>query len=385
MTIGILKEIMKGEARVSATPETVQKFIDDGIRVLVEKGAGDKSLFSDEQYEKAGAEIVAGVEEIIARADLILKVKEPLFNEELGKHEADMFRPGQYLITFLHPASPVNHEMVKKLAGNGVISLTLDGVPRISRAQSMDALTSMSTCAGYKGMLNAANELTVFMPQMFTAVGMQKPAKVLVIGTGVAGLQALATAKRLGAITHALDIRPTALEHGKSLGAKTVESGVPTELAIGEGGYALKLPDEWLEKERKVIAEIIKEMDIVFLSALIPGKVAPILITEEMVKTMKKGAVIVDVSIDQGGNCEVTPAGRKETIHGVIIDGTKNIPGMIPTASTLMFAQNVYNLVKYLVKDGQMHLDMSDDITSAIVVTKEKEIVHYGTREAMGI
>lgn len=376
---------MQGEARVSATPETVKKFVQDGITVLVENSAGVKSLFYDEQYIEAGAELVADVNEVYRRADLILKVKEPLFNEQFNKHEVDMMHKGQYLITFIHPASPVNHKMVNHLAEQGVIGLTLDGVPRISRAQNMDALTSMSTCAGYKGMLMAANDLSVFMPQMFTAVGMLKPANVLVIGAGVAGLQALATAKRLGAVTYALDIRPAANEQAKSLGAKIVEFNVPEELAVGQGGYALKLSDEWLLKEREVLTHLIKDMDIVFCGALIPGKVAPILITEEMVETMKNGSVIVDISIDQGGNCAVTPPGRKEVIHNVTIEGVKNIPGLIPTSSTWMFAQNVYNLVKYLVKEGQMSLDMNDEIVRSILVTYNNQVVHEGTREAMGL
>lgn len=385
MIIGIPKEIMMGEARVAATPETVKKFVQDGMTVLVETNAGAKAHFYDEDYKNAGAEVVTDVKSLFEKSDLILKVKEPQFNEQLQLHEVDMMHKGQYLITFIHPASPVNHKMVSDLAKAGIIGLTLDGVPRISRAQNMDALTSMSTCAGYKGMLMAANDLAVFMPQMFTAVGMQKPAQVLVIGAGVAGLQALATAKRLGAVTHAMDIRPAAMEQAKSLGAKLIETTVPEELAIGQGGYALKLSDEWLEKERKIIADVIKDMDVVFLSALIPGKVAPILITEEMVKTMKNGSVIVDISIDQGGNCELTPAGKKEVIHNVMINGVKNIPGMIPSASTQMFSQNVYNLVKYLVKDDAIQLNLEDEIVRSILVTDGNEIVHAGTREAMGI
>lgn len=385
MTIGIPKEIMTGEKRVAASPETVRKFIEDGQKVLIEKDAGINSLYHDEDYLAMGAEIVAGPVELFKRSDLILKVKEPLFNKVENVHEVDMMHKGQYLITFIHPASPVNHEMVKKLAAAGVISLTLDGVPRISRAQNMDALTSMSTCAGYKGILMAANDLSIFMPQMFTAVGMLKPAKVLVIGVGVAGLQALATAKRLGAITYALDIRPAAVEQSQSLGAKVIEFDIPAELAVAEGGYANKLTEEWLEKERKVLTEVIADMDIVFCSALIPGKIAPIVITEEMVKTMKNGSVIVDVSIDQGGNCAITTPGEKEVKHGVMIQGVKNIPGMIPTSSTWMFANNVYNLVKYLIKDSTIKLDTSDEIVRSILVTYDGEIVHSGTKEAMGI
>ena len=385
MTIGIPKEIMTGEKRVAASPETVKKFIEDGQKVLIEKDAGINSLYHDEDYLAMGAEIVAGPVELFKRSDLILKVKEPLFNKVENVHEVDMMHKGQYLITFIHPASPVNHEMVKKLAAAGVISLTLDGVPRISRAQNMDALTSMSTCAGYKCIFMAANDLSIFMPQMFTAVGMLKPAKVLVIGVGVAGLQALATAKRLGAITYALDIRPAAVEQSQSLGAKVIEFDIPAELAVAEGGYANKLTEEWLEKERKVLTEVIADMDIVFCSALIPGKIAPIVITEEMVKTMKNGSVIVDVSIDQGGNCAITTPGEKEVKHGVMIQGVKNIPGMIPTSSTWMFANNVYNLVKYLIKDSTIKLDTSDEIVRSILVTYDAEIGHTGTKDAMGI
>lgn len=385
MIIGIPKEIMHDEKRVSATPETVQKFVADGATVLVESGAGAGSFYQDNQYQEAGAKIVADVAEIYNTADVILKVKEPLFNEAKNMHEVDMMKKGQYLITFIHPASPVNHEMVKKMAANGIVGLTLDGVPRISRAQNMDALTSMSTCAGYKGIMMAANRLPKFMPQIFCAVGMIKPANVLVIGAGVAGLQAIATAKRLGAVVHVADIRPDAAEQGKSLGAKVIDTTVPAELAVGKGGYANSLPEEWLLKEREALKDTIAEMDIVFCSALIPGKQAPILITEEMVKSMKPGSVIVDISIDQGGNCAITPPGTVEEKHGVIIEGIKNIPGMLPTSSTWMFANNVYHLLTYLTKDGQIALDRNDEIVSSILVTIDGEIVHTGAREAMGL
>lgn len=385
LTIGIPKEIMKGEARVAATPETVAKFVSDGFKVFVQENAGVGALYHDEEYARSGATIVQNPKEIYEQAHIILKVKEPQMNTELGVHEVDLMHSGQYLITFIHPASPVNHDMVRRLAERGVIGLTLDGVPRISRAQNLDALTSMSTCAGYKGILMAANDLASFMPMMGTAVGMIPPAKALVIGVGVAGLQALATAKRLGCVTYAADIRPAAIEQAQSLGAKVVDLGVPAELAVAEGGYANTLPESVLAQERSKIMEVIKEMDIVFCSALIPGKIAPILITEDMVKQMKKGAVIVDISIDQGGNCEITPAGTREVKHGVILEGIKNIPGMLPKSSTWMFAQNMYNLVKYLVKDGAVHLDMNDEICAKILVTQDGKIVHSGTLEAMGI
>ena len=385
MIIGIPKEIMHDEARVAATPETVGKFVKEGFEVLVEKSAGDGALYTDEEYIQAGAKMIDNPQEIYDKAELILKVKEPLFNEKLGKHEVEMMHKGQYLITFIHPASPVNHEMVKKLTAQGVTAITLDGIPRISRAQNLDALTSMSTCAGYKGILMAANHLTTFMPQMFTAVGQIKPAKVMVIGVGVAGLQALATAKRLGAITYAADIRPMAAENAGSLGAKVTETGVPAELAVGEGGYALRLPDDVLVVERENLKETIQEMDIVFCSALIPGKVAPIIITEEMVKGMKRGSVLVDISIDQGGNCELTPKGGIETKYGVTLMGVKNIPGLLPTSSTWMFSNNLYNLVNYLVKDGKVNLDRTDEVIAKSLVCIDGQLVHAGAREAMGL
>ena len=385
MIIGVPKEIMHGELRVSAIPETVAKLVKDGAEVLVEKSAGLGAFYADSQYEEAGAKLVDDVAELYKKADVVLKVKEPQFNQAKGLHEVDMMHAGQYLITFLHPAAPVNHDMIKNLAKKGVIGLTLDGVPRISRAQNMDALTSMSTCAGYKGMLLAANELSKFVPQIFCAVGMIKPVNTLIIGTGVGGLQALATAKRLGAIVYAADIRPDALEQAKSLGAKVVETGVPAEMAVGKGGYALSLKDEVLAKERSALKEIVPQMDIIFCGALVPGKKAPVLITEEMVASMAPGSVIVDISIDQGGNCEITEPGEVAVKHGVTLIGIKNIPGMLATSSTWMFSNNIYHLVNYLIKDGRVILDRSDEIVASILTTIDGEIVHTGAREAMGL
>ena len=385
MIIGVPKEIMPGERRVSATPETVKAMRDMGLTVLVQKDAGEGAYFHDPEYIAAGAELVENPAEIFERADMILKVKEPQFNNDLNKHEADMMHEGQYLITFIHTAAPANHAMVKNLAARGVTSITLDCIPRISRAQSMDALTSMSTCAGYKGSLMAANHLPVFMPMMATAVGMIKPIQALVVGAGVGGLQAIATIKRLGAIVHAADIRPDAAEQAMSLGAKVLDLGIAPEDAIGDGGYALALSPENLATERAVLAEAIKDKDIIFLSALVPGKEAPILITEEMVKSMKPGSVIVDISIDQGGNCEITPPGKIEEKHGVTIIGIKNIPGMLPTSSTWMFSQNVLNLVKYLVKDGEVKLNLDDDIIKEALTTHGGKVVHQGTLEAFAL
>ena len=384
--VGILKEIMPGERRVSGTPETVKKLIEDGHTVLVEENAGLGSFYPDEAYQTAGAVIVTDPEVICERADVILKVKEPLFNQNKQKHEIDMMHAGQYLITFIHPAAPANHGLVKRMAERGVIGLTLDGVPRISRAQTMDALSSMSTCAGYKGMIMAIDAIAKFVPPIGSAVGMLPPANVVVIGAGVAGLRAIATARALGASVYAADIRPDAREQAKSLGAKIIELEVPAEVAISsDGKFARHLPEKWLEVERKNLEERILAADIVFLSALVPGKLAPILITEEMVKKMKPGSCIVDISIDQGGNCEITPPGATEQRHGVTIIGINNIPGMIPTSSTWMFAKNIYNLFSYVAKNGAVELDENDEIVSSILVTKDGKIVHEGALEAMGL
>lgn len=385
MIIGVPKEIMHGEARVAASPETCEAFVKDGHTVLVERGAGLGSYFLDEAYEKAGATLIEDVAELYKKAALILKVKEPLYNEEKKCSEISMMHSGQYLITFIHPASPVNHAMVKEMAAAGVVSYTLDGVPRISRAQNMDALTSMSTCAGYKGILLAANLLPRFMPQIFSAVGMIKPINALVIGTGVAGLQALATAKRLGAIIYAADIRPAAREQAQSLGAKIIDVGVPEHEAVGQGGYALHLKPETLKHEQEILAPHIKDMDIIFTSALVPGKIAPHIITEDMVKTMKHGSVIVDISIDQGGNCELTPPGEVIVKYGVNVIGIKNIPGLLPESATWMFAKNIYNLAKYLIKGKELTTDTSDEIVKGILTTNKGEVVHAGAREAMGL
>lgn len=384
MIIGVLKEILTGENRVSVSPDTVKRFISDGHSVLIEKNAGVNSFFDDDSFIESGATIIETAKEVYDRAELILKVKEPQFNEELNIHEVDLMKEGQYLITFLHPASPNNHELIEKLKNQGVISLTLDGVPRISRAQSMDALSSMSTCAGYKGMIMAIDKIPKFAPMIGSAVGMIKPANVLVVGTGVAGLRAVATAKSLGAQVYSTDLRSEANEQAKSLGAQIIDLDIPKKIAVSKDGlYAQELPEKWLFHEKEELKELVKDADIVFLTALVFNKEAPVIIDEEMVKSMKRGSVIVDVSIDQGGNCELTVPGKTITKYGVTIDGTKNIPGLIPVSSTEMLSKNIYNLVSYLVKDNKFELNLKDEVTSSILVTNNKKIVHKGTLEAM--
>ncbi len=386
MIVGIPKEIMSGENRVAAIPETVKKMTADGCKILVQTGAGNGAFYHDEDYAAAGASLVADPQAIYAQADVILKVKEPQFNHTLQKHEVEMMHPGQVVITFFHPASPVNHAMIKQLAAAGVIGLTLDGIPRISRAQAMDALSSMSSCAGYKGMLMAADSIAKFMPMIGSAVGMIKPATALVIGAGVAGLRAIATAKSLGAVVYAADIRPEASEQAKSLGAKIVDTGVPPEIAVSpDGKHANKLADSWLETERRQLQPAVAAADIIFLSALLLGKKAPTLLTADMVRTMRPGSCIMDISIDQGGNCEATRPGEKTVLNGVLVDGCKNIPGLLPQSSTWMFAHNIYNLLKYLTRDGGIKLDLSDEITASILICRDGRLVHAGALEAMGL
>jgi len=383
MIIGIPKEIMQGERRVSATPETVAMMVKNGLTVLVERAAGEGSYFSDQEYVSSGAQIIGDVAEIFTKADVILKVKEPQFNEAKQCSEVDMMKAGQYLLTFIHPAAPSNHEMVKALAAKGVTAMTLDGVPRITRAQKMDALTSMSTCAGYKGVLMAMDSLSMFAPQVFTAVGMIKPINVLVIGAGVSGLQAISTAKRMGAIVHTADIRPEAEEQGQSLGAKVTSTGVPADVAVGAGGYANGISEEWLEKERNALKDLVAQCEIVITTALVPNRVAPILVTEEMVKSMKPGSVIVDISIDQGGNCALTEPGQIVQKHGVTINGLKNLPGLLPTSATWLFSKNIYEMLNYIIKDGAISFDRKDEIIQGVLTTIDGEVVHEGALEAM--
>ena len=383
MLIGIPKEIMQNERRVSATPETVALMVKDGLTVHVEKSAGEGSYYTDAQYVEAGAQIIDDVAEIFAKADVILKVKEPQFNKVKQLHEVDMMKKGQYLITFIHPAAPSNHDMVKALAAKGVNAFTLDGLPRIPRAEKMDPLISMSICAGYKGMVMAMDSLTRFTPEIYTVVGTLPPIKTLIIGAGVSGMQSAITAKNMGSIVHIVDVSPQANERGRNIGAVVEDLGIPESDAVGEDGVVKNLPQERMEALHRKLREILPEFDVVVTTALVPNKKAPILITEEMVKTMKPGSVIVDISVDQGGNCEITEAGEVVIKHDVIINGIKNLPGRIPTSSTLLFSKNSYEMFKYLLKDGKIEFDRNDEIIKGILTTYNGEVVHEGALEAM--
>ncbi len=385
MLIGIPKEIMHKENRVAALPETVEKFIKLGFEVMVESNAGAGVFVDDDQYKKAGAAIAADAAMVFDKADIVLKVKEPLFNDQFNTHEIDMIKENTILITFLHPATPSNHEDVKKLQKRHITAFTMDGIPRISRAQRMDPLTSMSAITGYKSIIMAAAQFPKFVPMVGTSIGMIKPANILVVGTGVVGLQAIATGKRLGGVVKAVDIRPDAKKEAESLGVKVVGFDAPAELVMGEGGYAKALSEEWLEKERQALAPLVADADIIVLSALVPGEVAQTLVTRQMVETMKPGSVIIDVSIDQGGNCEITDPGKEFIHNGVYICGIKNIPGSLPVHSSWLYANNLYYFVENLFKNKTTEFDMNDEIIKDALVTHKGELFHKGTRKAMGL
>lgn len=383
MILGIPKEILKGENRVAAIPETVEKYIELGFKVIVEDSAGKNVHFTNEDYEKAGAKIVSYAREIFSKADIILKVKEPHMNDTTGIHETELIKPDTTLITFLHPAAPGNHDMVNTLRKKNITAFTMDGIPRTSRAQKMDALTSMSTITGYKSVLMAANRMPRFIPMIGTSIGMIHPAKFIIIGAGVVGLQAIATAKRLGGTVKVIDIRDDARMAAKSLGAKIEGFDAPAELALGQGGYAKSLPPEWLNKERDLLLPHMKEVDVIILCALVPGEIAPKLITDEMVNRMKPGSVIVDVSVDQGGNCTLTNPGCDEIINNVHICGIQNIPGSVPVHSTWLYANNIYYYVENLFKKGIGSFDFDDEIVQHSLVTYQGKLVHAGALKAM--
>ncbi len=383
MILGIPKEILDAELRVAALPETVAEYVRMGFEVLVQSSAGEGALRADAEYEKSGAKIVGDPATLFAEADVIVKVKQPWLNNETGKHEVEMMRPGAVLVSFLHPAARPNHAMIRMLAARNITALTMDDIPRISRAQTMDALTSMSTVTGYKSVLIAANRFPKFVPMIGTAIGTIKAAKFLVIGIGVVGLQAIAAAKRLGGSIKAVDIKEDARKAADSLGAKIAGFEALPELAIGEGGYAKALPPEWIERERQAIGPHVEEADIVILSALVPGEVAPVLVTEAMVQKMKPGSVIVDVSIDQGGNCAVTEPGRETVKHGVHLFGLWNIPGSMPVHASWLYAHNVLHYVKNLFKKGLDTLDLDDEIVRHSLVTHQGRIMHQGALKSM--
>jgi len=367
------KERAQDERRVALVPDTAAKLKAAGLDVTVEEGAGDAAFFSDNEYEKAGVVVVKDASSLLQDADAVLKVQAPAVGE------IDLINKGAVLISFLQPAT--QSDIVRALAKRGVTAFSLELVPRISRAQSMDALSSQASAAGYKAVLMAAARLGKFFPMMMTAAGTVAPARVLVMGAGVAGLQAIATARRLGAVVSAYDVRPAVKEEVQSLGATFIE--LPLETQEGEGGYAREQSEEFLRKQRELIGEHIAKSDVVITTAAIPGRRAPLLVTADMVKGMRRGSVIVDLAAETGGNVELTKAGEELEVGGVTIIGTRNVPSTMPLHASQLYARNVANLLLHLVKDGAVHLDFDDEITKGSCVTHGGEIVNERARQAV--
>jgi len=371
--IAVPKEILPGENRVAAVPDVVSKLIKAGFEVTIEKDAGLNAGFTDDNYMKHGAKIIQNVVELYAGADIVLKVQRPIEHPQLNKHELDLLKEGTLLITFLYPLFHL--ELAKKCAEKGINVISMDMIPRTTLAQKMDALSSQANLAGYKSVLMAANHLGKIFPLMMTAAGTISPAKVVIMGAGVAGLQALGTAKRLGAVVEVSDIRPAVKEEVQSLGGRFIE--VETDENMQDaGGYAKEASPEFLRKQKEVIFKHVTEADIVITTALIPGKKSPILVTEEMVKNMRPGSVVLDMATEFGGNCEISEKGKTVKKYGVTIIGEPNIPSLVATHASEMYSKNVLNLLTHISNAGQVELKLDDEIVKGSLITYKKEVVN---------
>lgn len=378
MIVAVPKEVAPGERRVALTPDVAKRVVASGLTVRVERGAGAAAAFADDSYSGAGAEL-ADPGRVWGESDVILKVQRPW--REGGVDEVARLPAGVTLIGMLQPLT--QPELVAALAERQVTSFSLDALPRITRAQPMDALSAMSTVAGYKAVLVAAADLGKFFPMLVTAAGTVAPARALILGAGVAGLQAIATARRLGAVVEAFDVRPAVKEQVESLGAKFIEAGEVAQAGEGEGGYAKELTTDQHEQELQLIHRHISNVDVVITTALIPGKPAPTLITEAMVRDMRAGAVIVDLAAEMGGNCECTVADETVVRHGVTIAGPTNLPATMPVHASQMYGKNISTFLSHLVKDGSLQLDFDDEITHGACITHEGRVVHDGVRQAL--
>jgi H+-translocating NAD(P) transhydrogenase subunit alpha len=380
LKVFVPKERRSGETRVAATPDTVKKLVKENIEVLVETNAGAAASFLDKAYEAAGAKLVTDVRDAWASADIVLKVTEAADNPELGKHEADALKPGAILAGLMSPHR--NVDMVKRLVANKISTLAMELVPRITRAQTMDVLSSQANIAGYKAVLLAAANLPKYFPLLMTAAGTIQPARVVIMGAGVAGLQAIATAKRLGAVVEVSDIRPAVKEQVKSLGAKFID--LPDlESGEGQGGYAKEMSPEFIAKQQAILKARIAQADVVITTALIPGRPAPRLVTADMVEAMKPGSVIVDLAVEQGGNCELSELNKTVVKHGVKIIGEANLAASLPYDASTLFARNVLALLMLIAKGGELKLDVNDEVIKGTLLTHNGEIWHAPTKDAI--
>ncbi|MCL4545304.1 MAG: Re/Si-specific NAD(P)(+) transhydrogenase subunit alpha [Chloroflexi bacterium] len=372
MIIGTLREKAEGETRVALIPDTVAALRKAGHTVFVESGAGCAAGHSDDAYAKTGAEVVATAPEISGRCDIIVKVQRP------DSAEAAAIHTGATLVGLLQPLQAP--ELMARLASGGVTCISMDAIPRIARAQSMDALSSMSTVAGYKAVLMAADTLPRFFPLLMTAAGVVAPARVFIIGAGVAGLQAIGTARRLGAVVRAFDTRPVVKEQVESVGAAFVELALPQEERETAGGYAAALAADVETRERALLAEQVRVSDVVITTALVPGHRAPVLIPRAAVEAMAPGSVIVDLAAESGGNCEVTVPGQVVRHGAVTIIGLTNLPATMPAHASQLYAHNVLSLLQHLLHDGSLSFDFNDEITRATCIVHEGKILNEAVR-----
>ena len=383
MIFGIPKEISSGEKRVALSPEGVNRLVNKkNFQVFMEADAGKLAGFSDEEYKNVGASIKQTAEEVFSKADVVLKVQKPEKTSS-GKNEIELMKVNSFLISFFYAlTSPA---LVKLAQKNSVNVISMDAIPRISRAQRMDALSSQTNLAGYKAVLIAANNLSKIFPMLMTAAGTITPAKVVILGAGVAGLQAIATAKRLGATVHVSDVRPAVKEQVESLGASYIEP--PQEENVGEeGGYAKEASKEFLEKQKELLEKYISQADAVITTALVPGKKAPILISRSVVEKMQLGSVIVDMASEQGGNCELTQANRTIEHQGVKIIGTVNLPSTVAFHASQLYSRNLIALLDELTKkENTLNIDLEDEIIQGSLIVYQGEVIHSKTKEVLGL
>jgi NAD(P) transhydrogenase subunit alpha len=379
MIVGVPRESFPGERRVALVPAEVPKLSKAGLEVVIEANAGQEAGYPDADYVNKGAKVVAQRAEVFRTSDIVLQVLSHGSNDQTGKADLPLLRPKQALIGFLRPLGDVN--TVREIASTGVTAFSVELMPRTTRAQNMDALSSMGTVCGYKAVLIAADTLPKIFPMLTTAAGTITPARVFIIGCGVAGLQAIATARRLGAVVSAYDLRPAVKEQVHSLGGRFVELPIEAQDAQDAGGYAKAQDESFYQKQRELLGKVVAESDIVITAAVIPGKKSPILVTREQVESMAPGSVVVDLAAERGGNCEVTRTGEQVEHHGVTVIGAINLASTVPYHASQMYSRNLTNFLLHMVKDGKLQLNKDDEIIRSTIVTEDGEIVNPRVRE----
>lgn len=373
MLIAVPKEIVPGENRVSVTPDVASKLIKKGFQLNVEANAGLNAGFTDDQYTAAGAKIITNAEELYSSADIILKVQKPIDHPTLGRNEIDLLKEGQLLVAFIYALH--YPEIIKQVAQKKAVCISMDMIPRTTLAQKMDALSSQANIAGYKSVIMCANALGKIFPLMMTAAGTIQPARVVIMGAGVAGLQALGTARRLGAIVEVSDIRPQVKEEVQSLGGRFIE--VDTDESMQDaGGYAKEASPEFLNKQKELIFKHVSEADIVITTALVPGRKAPVLVTEKMISKMRPGSVVLDMAVEFGGNCEISENGKTVVKHGVTIIGEPNLPSCVATNASEVYAKNIFALLDHISKEGKVEYNFEDEIVKGSVMCFNGEIIN---------